>query len=379
MVEQSNRETVESDDERASTRRTDESGVTRRRTLQLGGLVGVGSIFGAVGFGADGVAAAEGSRPDDIIHLDYDDYDSWSDIYRLSNGDSADLNFVSSPTYTGENAIQLQVNENDHWGANAHYDFEDGLFELNNRMRFALNTNWSMEGRSLSNCRIWNCALSIGEASAGGTVPDGTNGWSNRMYVSSRGTDPDGPFHLLSDTYHIDAAQDHNYIMDDDEYALAQPEIEPGVWYDFESYVCVNTISNGEPNDDGIVRYWLDDELIFERENFSFTSDLGDNIIDTTGPVGHYGGRYEAPKDLFTYYDTHSMALNGVFEFDSCGDGDRTFDESDEQSETDGDSNDEESTSGDAEEIEDELEEIEDTLEESGVEFPQGLGELFSM
>lgn len=394
MAEHSNPERSNSPDERVSSssdeRQTAEQrsapAVTRRRALQVGALAGAGSVLGAIGLGTSNVAAAaSGSRPDDIIHLDYDDYDSVSDLYWLSNGDVDNINFVSDPAYSGESSIQIEVNGDTHWGANAHYEFEDGLFELNNRMRFALNTNWSMEGRDPSNCRLWNCALSLGEASAGGDVPDGTNGWSNRLYVTSRGTDPDGPFHLLSDTYHIDAAQDHNYIMDDDEHALAQPDIEPGVWYDFESYVCVNSVTNGEPNSDGIVRYWLDGDLIFERENFSFTSDLGDNIIDTTGPVNHYGGLYEAPKDLFSYYDSHSMALNGTFEFEPCGSGDCTTipeeesdTESDDESSSDSGSDDEtdSDTSGDV--SEEDLEELEETLADAGVEFPQGFGELFS-
>lgn len=297
------------------------AGVTRRRTLRLGGLLGAGSLLGVTGAAVDS-AQATCDRPDEVIHLDYDDYEHWTDVYWLSNGDPDNLSFVSSPTDSGDTALQLRIRGDDHWGASTHYRFDDGLFELNGRVTFALNSTWSMEGRQPSNCRLWNCAIALGDGSAGGGVPDGTNGWSNRMYVTSRDTDPEGPFHLLSNTYHVDngaGVGDHDYIIDGEPYALAAPEIEPGRWYEFEYYVCVNTMADGEANDDGIVRYWLDGDPIYERDNFIFTADHADNIIDTTGPVGHYGGRYEAPKNLYAYYDSHSMALNGTFEFDSCG------------------------------------------------------------
>ncbi|WP_436346695.1 hypothetical protein [Natronorubrum sp. FCH18a] len=300
---------------------TSNAGMTRRRTLQMGGLLGAGSLVGVTGLGTETAAACD--RPDSIVHLDYDEYDSWDDVYRMSNGDRDNLTLVSSPTQSGETALQLRVRENDHWGLSTHYDFEDGLFELNGRVNFALNTDWSMGERNApSNCRLWNVAIGRGEGSAGGGSPDGTNGWSNRMYVTDRDADPDGPFHLLSNTYHMGNGHhgvgDHDYLVDGEEYAVGSPEIEPGVWYEFEYYVCVNTVTDGEANHDGIVRYWLDDELVFERENLQFTEDHADNIIDTTGPVGHYGGRYTAPQNLYAYYDGHSMALNGTFEFDSC-------------------------------------------------------------
>ena len=300
---------------------TSDSGMSRRRALRLGVVVGAGGVLGLAGLGAGG-ATAHCDRPDSVVHLDYDEYDSWNDVYRLSNGRPENLTFVSSPVNSGATALQLEISEGDHWGASTHYDFSDGLFELTGRVDFALDTGWEMPGRDPSNCRLWNCAMSFGDGSAGGRYPDGTNGWSNRLYVTTRDADSDGPFHLLSDTYHMgggsDGPDDHDYLVDGEPYAVAAPEIEPGRWYEFEYYVCVNTITDGEANNDGIVRYWLDGELIFEREDFRFTEDYGDNIIDSTGPAGHYGGRYEAPQNCYAYYDDHSMALNGTFEFDRC-------------------------------------------------------------
>lgn len=305
------------DDGTESSEKTTGASVTRRRTLQMGGLFGAGSLLGVAGLGTDSAAACD--RPDNIVHLDYDDYDRWEDIYRMSNGDPDNLTLVSSPTASGESALQLRVREDDHWGLSTHYDFDDGLFELNGRVSFALNSDWAMTGRDApTNCRLWNCAIARGEGSAGGGTPDGTNGWSNRMYVTTRDGDPEGPFHLLSNTYHMGGVGDHDYLIDGEEYAVGSPEIEPGAWYEFEYYVRVNTITDGEANHDGIVRYWLDDDLIFERKDIRFTEDLDDNIIDTTGPVGHYGGRYTAPQNLYAYYDDHSMALNGKLEFDQC-------------------------------------------------------------
>lgn len=289
--------------------------VTRRQALRMGGLLSGGGVIGTTGtrIGRAVPLSSSNSVSDEVIHLEYDEYESWSDLYRLSHGDRDNLTLVSSPTNTGETALQLRVRDGDHWGASLHYNFEDDLLELNGRFHFGLNSNWTMENRGMSNCRLWNCAMALGEGSAGGGVPDGTNGWSNRLYVTTRGTSPDGPFHLLSYTYHMDQNQDHDFILDSEEYAVQQPAIVPGRWYEFEYYVRVNTTDNGTANADGIIQYWLDGDLIYDRRNFRFTEDYENNGIESNGPAGYYGGRYTAPENFYAYYDDHSMALNGTF------------------------------------------------------------------
>lgn len=307
-------------DERDTIDGTGGSRISRRRTLRAGAL-GAGGLFGLAGVGVDRAAAAC-SEPEEVLHLDYDAVDDWTDLYRVSNGDPENLTLVASPTASGDRALQLRIREGDNWGVSTHYDFESGLLELNGRVDFALDTGWSMSGRRLANCRLWNCAIASGTGSAGGGTPDGTNGWSNRMYITTRGTDPEGPYHLLSNTYHMGEGQgaygDQDYIVDGEPTALATPGIVPGRWYEFEYYVRVNTVSGGTPNADGVVRYWLDGDPIYERENFQFTTDREDNAIETTGPVGHYGGRYTPPKNLYAYYDNHSIALEGAFDPDAC-------------------------------------------------------------
>ncbi len=317
-MEENRADRATADDRKGSeaTEKTTSAGMTRRRTLRLSGLLGVGGLVGATGVGVDGVAAAprNDNRTEERIHLDYDDYDSWDDVYRRTSGDSDNISFVSDPTYSGDTATQIRIREGSNWGVSTHYDFEDGLLELNGRVRFALDDDWAMGGRELANCRLWNCAMGLGPGSAGGGIPDGTNGWSNRMYVTNKGTDPDGPFHLLSNSYNMDRIHDSDYIIAGEDHTVQEVEIIPGEWYEFEYYVRMNTVDNGVANSDGVIRYWLDGDLIYDRQNFRFTEDLENNIIDTSGPVGHYGGRYEAPQDLSVYYDDHSMVLDGTFD-----------------------------------------------------------------
>lgn len=304
-------------DERASDgpELTTDGGLSRRRALRVGGFAGVAGLVGTTGLGVGSADDHRGccNRPDEEVHVDFDELEDWQDAYWYSNGDPDNASLVSSPTATGDTALQIGIEEGDHWGVSTHYQFEDRLLELTGRVRFALDTGWEMPGRDPSNCRLWNCAMALGEGSAGGDVPDGTNGWSNRLYVSTEGADPDGPYTLLSLTYHMGQAQDHDYLLDGEEYTVQEAEIVPGRWYEFEYYVCANTVSGGAANDDGVVQYWLDGDRIYDRRNFRFTVDLEDNIIDTNGPVGHYGGRYVAPQNLYAYYDSHSMALEGTF------------------------------------------------------------------
>ena len=300
--------------------------VSRRRTLRLGGFAGVAGLVGAAGLdtgrmneprGDDEGGGDEGGGDEktaDVVHLEYDEYDDWRDAYWSSNGHPDNASLVSSPTDTGDTALQLQITEGGNWGVSLQYSFDDGLLELNGRVQFALDADWEMPGRDPSNCRLWNCAMALGEGSAGGGIPTGTNGWSNRLYVSTKDTDADGPFHLLSFTYHMDATQDHDYLVDGEPYTIEEAKIVPGEWYEFEYYVRANTVSDGTANDDGVVQYWLDGDRIYDRQNLRFTTDLEKNVINTAGPVGHYGGRYVAPQDLYAYFDGHSMVPDGTFE-----------------------------------------------------------------
>ncbi|SEW30148.1 hypothetical protein [Natrinema salifodinae] len=316
VLEMANRNCPKSDAESEgnAAERGSSAGISRRKALQVGGFVGVGSLLGIPGATNDVAASADGSEPKEEIYLNYDGYDSWDEIYRMSNGSGDNLSLVSSPTYSGDSSLQLAVQEDEHWGISTHYEFDDGLLELNTRVTFALNSNWDMSGRSVANCRLWNCAMALDpDGNSGGGEPDGTNGWSNRMYVSSKGTTSDGPYNLLSYTYHMDKSQDHDYIIDGNDYVVKEVDIHPGRWYEFEYYVRVNTVSNGEANNDGVVKYWLDDDLIYDRQDLRFTVDLDENIIDSNGPVGHYGGGYTAPQNLYAYYDEHAMALDGTF------------------------------------------------------------------
>ncbi|QRV17340.1 hypothetical protein JMJ58_16855 [Haloterrigena salifodinae] len=257
---------------------------------------------------ADSAAAQTEASYDEVIHLDYNDYDSWDDIYRMSNGNPDNLTLVPSPRASGESALQLRAREGGHWGLSTHYDF-DGLHEINGRVHFALDSGWEMNRGD--SCRLWNCAIARGDSNAGGDgPPDGSDeaGWSNRMYVSSKGIEDSGPYKLESYTYHMDQKKRWG-----DEIHTEMQLIEPGRWYEFEYYVRVNTIENGEALSDGVVRYWLDGEQVHEWTGLRFRNDP-DNLIDTTGPVMHYGGYETAPKNLYAYYDEHSMALNGTFD-----------------------------------------------------------------
>ncbi|WP_255171164.1 hypothetical protein [Natrononativus amylolyticus] len=281
------------------------NGLSRRAVLQTGGALGGGGLLGITGIGVDTATAASNE-----IHLDYDNYDSWDEVYNRSTGESSNISLVSSPTYSGNTSVQIGVPEDETWGISTGYDFDDDLTELNGRIRFALNSNWEMSGTDT--CRLWNCAIAQGTYSSGcDGAPDGWDGWSNRMYVTSQGTSDDGPYNLLSYTYHMDQNESCG-----DEELIDNVSIEPGVWYEFEYYVHVNTVDGGQggdPNSDGIVRYWLDGQQIHEETNRRFTVDHINNGIQTNGPVMHYGGSETAPRSLYAYYDDHSMALNGTF------------------------------------------------------------------
>uniref|UniRef100_A0A7D6CNW6 Uncharacterized protein n=2 Tax=Natrinema zhouii TaxID=1710539 RepID=A0A7D6CNW6_9EURY len=290
--------------------------VNRRQVMQGGVGLAFGSILsaGVLGMQSDGTnTESPGSqtelRQTEMNHLEYDEYNSWNDMYWRSAGDRDNISLGSFPAYTDGTALQIRARDGNHWGIDTHYEFENGVTKLTSEFNFTLGKDWRMDGREVASCRLWNCAASLGEGFAGGGQPDGTNGWSNRLYVTNWQTDPDGPFHLHSYTYHMDRIYDTDYIIDGERYALAQPEIVPCEWYNFKYTVQVNTVEDGKANPDGAVTYWLDGDKIYHRSDLRFTEDLDSNIIATNGPAVHYGGRYAAPQDLYAYFEDHAMEV----------------------------------------------------------------------
>lgn len=95
-----------------------------------------------------------------------------------------------------------------------------------------------------------------------GVVPNGTNGYTCRPTWDSGGN-------LTPYIYHID---EYMWIPYGDVFPTVV--ISTGVIHTLKEELRMNTVVNGVAQFDGMARYWLDGQLVYERQNLRFSTDL---------------------------------------------------------------------------------------------------------
>lgn len=169
---------------------------------------------------------------------------------------------------------------------------------LSYRMKFGANFDFVRGGKLPG--------LAGGAANAGGTLPDGTDGWTARMMWRTNGsggsTTNGTQSQLVQYVYHKDmpgpSGQD---IKWDDNPSLGWQKIDSDVWYHFQHRVKMNTPGQ----DDGIIQAWLDGELVMEVQNLHFR-DIASLKIDLLYFSTFFGGSsapWEATKNEQAFYD----------------------------------------------------------------------------
>ena len=253
--------------------------------------------------GSDGTDA--GSSPDVFLQMDGSDpLDHYSDYIG-----GQDFTMDERQSVSGGQSLHGWIHEGRSWGGNVVYDLgseghPSNVDEMHQRVWFYLGEGFSMG--SDENCRIFNAALSDGSNNSGGGQPTGSDGWSERLYLTERGSRSDGTWNLLSYTYHMDQGGEWGTLTTIDGAGLTA-----GEWHQIDTYVRVNSYSGGSASSDGVVRYWLNDDLVHERTDLRFTTS-DDNRIQWGGPVLHYGGGYDAPSDVLVWYDDHQIWVDSA-------------------------------------------------------------------
>lgn len=210
-----------------------------------------------------------------------------------------------TPEEPGSGAVNTHViPEGSHRGENNFSFFLDRAslrFDLNqpdevySRIFVKFDKNWSQPTLQ-DTCKIYwaGCNLSAGPAGQGGNRPTGDNGWSVRIYT--RGPDDGGTLAFGSYVYHLDQSGRYGSLWE------WPDEGEIGTWIQLDTYVKLNSVTNGNANADGILRMWLNEELQDERTDVRWRSDrhLG---FDRLGPGTYWGGKVGSPKHNIIYYD----------------------------------------------------------------------------
>ncbi|MFD1562837.1 hypothetical protein ACFR99_04665 [Haloarchaeobius amylolyticus] len=276
----------------------EKNSINRRSYLKLAGATA--TVLGASA-GVSSVSAAESTTQ---LTLDYDDYSSPSDLYNVNDNRSGIApEFVSSPTKVNDQALRTEFSSAQKT-ANLEYRFEEHGHGMPREVytRFYLYPE-NIELDQYDTVRIFWLPLTNGSGSSGGDGTDGTNGWSNAIGFAHRNDSPapDG-YNLFSYSYHMDRSGSGDFEM-------TSTPVWMDEWNLIEGYVRCNTFSGGSANADGVMRYWVNGELAYERTDFRFTTSE-DNLIEGVGPLGYVVGSDLSGSALI--YDGHEITIGGM-------------------------------------------------------------------
>lgn len=299
-------ETVSETDERGN---AEVQGFDRRSYLKLASAAA--ATIGA-GAGLPSVTAAVDSG--EVIEIDYDEYSDPSETYNINDNRSGIApEFVSSPTKINGQALRTEFSS-DSKTANLEFRFEENGYDMPAEIytRFYVYPD-GIRLSQYDTVRMFWLPLTNGSGSSGGGEPDGTNGWSNAIGFSDRNDSPSGQsppgYNFFSYTYHMDESGD---------FEMTDVPVWMDQWNEIEGYVRCNTYSNGSANADGVMRYWVNGELAYEREDFRFTTS-DDNLIEGVGPLGYVIGSDLSNDALI--YDGHEIHIGGVSDDSDTTDG----------------------------------------------------------
>ncbi len=274
----------------------DSQSLNRRSYLQL-----AGAAAATIGV-STGISTAAVTDDMEIIDLEYDAYDSPGELYNVNDNRSGILpTFVSEPTNGTSTALRTEFSGNQKT-ANVEYRFTENGYEMPSEVytRFDVYPEGIRLGAN-DTVRLFWLPLTNGTGSSGGGGPNGSNGWSNAIGFANRNNSPapEG-YNFFSYSYHMDNSGD---------FEMTSAPVWMDQWNEIEGYIRCNTFSGGRANRDGVMRYWLNGDLVYERTNFRMTTSES-NLIEGAGPLGYVVGSNLSGNALL--YDNHQIAIGGI-------------------------------------------------------------------
>lgn len=152
--------------------------------------------------------------------------------------------------------------------------------------------------------------LAGGEANTGGSIPDGTDGFSARMHWRTDGSQgsrlkPDTA-NVTQYIYHPDANKGDDLKWDDGP-AGNWERFDSGKWYHLKHRVKMNTPGqNGQPGlNDGIIQAWLDGEMVLNRTDLRFrdVESLKIDVFYFSTFFGGSGSQWDTTADETILFD----------------------------------------------------------------------------
>lgn len=269
----------------------------RRTVLHFAVLVGAISAS---------LSAQDGLKSSDVIfHCDFES-ETWWDEWGLRDSPKRVDAVEEDPrrefkSHDGK-ALRIRVEEGGHYGVSLQYQFAKRLGsepeEIYFRYYLRLGSDWKPENGG----KLPGIAGTYGRAGWGGRKVDGTDGWSARGLFKGQknGRTPIGFY-----CYHADMRGKYgdNWVWDDNGF----PGLDNNRWYCIEQHVRMNTPGKN----DGMMRAWVDDKLVFEKSDVRMR-DVDKLKIETVWINVYNGGTWTAKQDQHLFIDDVTISRSRI-------------------------------------------------------------------
>lgn len=218
---------------------------------------------------------------------------------RVATVDSdSDLGFEA---HAGK-ALRVRVDSGGHYGVSLAYRFADQIGEEPEAIYFQYYLRFASDWRPERGGKLPGIAGTYGRAGWGGRKVDGTDGWSARGLFDGQ---VDGKTPIGFYCYHADMKGKYgaHWTWKRDGFQ----GLENNRWYCIEQYVQLN--SPGE--NDGILRAWVDDRLVFEKTDVRMR-DIDRLKIENVWINVYYGGTWKAHQDYHLYIDDVTISRTRI-------------------------------------------------------------------
>lgn len=240
-----------------------------------------------------------------VFHCNFEDSDWWREWGLREQPARAEtviedtkLSFVPQDG----KALRIRVDEGGHYGLSLEYRFKDRTAEEPEAIYFRYRLRFASDWQPRRGGKLPGIAGTYGKAGWGGRRVDGTDGWSARGLFEGQ---VDGKTPIGFYCYHADMKGKYGDNWKWDRQGFKG--LENNRWYCIEQYVALNSPGKN----DGIMRAWVDDKLVFEKLDVRMR-DVEKLKIENVWINLYYGGSWKAHQDYHLFIDDVTISHNRI-------------------------------------------------------------------
>lgn len=237
-----------------------------------------------------------------IIHENnFNTQSGWDADYDFNQRDN--FLHINSGGYNDSGYIEVSVFENEHYGGSLRYIFADNGVPEPQEL-YAQYKVYYEPSMSLYTGKAPGFSGTRNVCGWGNCVSDGTNGWSARGSINPNSSSQVPNRYYV---YHKDMDLRNGTKTWGDTWSWSNnANMDHGKWYTVDQYIKVNDVGSS----DGILRAWVDGELVYQKENIRFTTTANNNFDKVWAYWFNYyhGGSAVSPQDAYIRIDDFKLS-----------------------------------------------------------------------